>query len=81
MNNHLSPWSSWDIKSINAVMHLHHPVEVKVGVFNDFDKAYAENLHPHRRVNRYGLHAADGSYFMGKLRMILSTLGAHFWPI
>lgn len=63
MKNHLSPWSSWDIKSINAVMHLHHPVEVKVGVFNDFDKAYAENLHPHRHVNRYGLHAADGSYF------------------
>ena len=63
MKDQLCPWSTWDIKSINAVMHLHSLLEVKIGVFNDFDKAYVENLHPSRHVNRYGLHAADGSYF------------------
>ena len=78
MKNQLCPWSTWDIKSINAVMHLHSLLEVKIGVFNDFDKAYVENLHPSRHVNRYGLHAADGSYFQIEYKVGEFAFSAEF---
>ena len=63
MKDKVSQWGSWDIKSLNAVMNLHHLMELKIGVYDDLQKTYTENMHPHRHVSRYGLHAADGSYF------------------
>ncbi len=63
MKNSVSQWGSWDIKSLNGIMNLQHLMEIKIGVYDDFQKSYVEDMHPHKHVNRYGLHAPDGSYF------------------
>lgn len=65
-------WNTWDAKCLNAVMRVPEMAEIRVGIYDDKEKFYIDELLwrnvtdenvKYKNVHRFGFHHPSGKYF------------------
>ncbi len=60
--NKSSNWNTWDVRCLNAVMHIPDLAEIRIGIYDDNMKFFQDEM-LWKNVSRFGYHDLDEKYF------------------